>query len=127
MRIIGLSLHGTYGAARGIAGLISALGWLLVVAGALTTFAGIAAVSQTPFGGLLLVSGLAIVAVGILQVAAGQMLRASVDSADYARQSLLLQVGLAEGRSEIDLQRQLPGPASGMAPAVSGLSPARAH
>jgi hypothetical protein len=126
MRIIGLSLHGTYGAARSIAGIISGLGWLLVVVGGLAAFAGFATVSQNPFGGLGLIIGLAIVAAGILQVAAGQMVRASVDSADYARQSLLLQVGLAEGRSEIDLQRQLPGPAGGAAP-VSGLSPVRAH
>lgn len=127
MSIVGLNLHGTYGAARAIAGLISGLGWLLVVAGALTVFAGLAAVSQSPFGGLILIIGLAIAATGILQVAAGQMLRASADSADYARQALLLQIGIAEGRSEIDLQQQLTGPVRGAAPTVSAGGLARAH
>jgi hypothetical protein len=58
-----------------------------------------------PFGLMIVGIGIGVAAAGVLQVAAAQMLRASVDSADYARQALPLQIGMAEGRSEIDLRR----------------------
>jgi hypothetical protein len=100
--IRGASVHGTYGTSRGIASFFGLIGWLLVGAGALAAIAGL---SAGPFGVMGVAIGIGLAVAGLLQVAAGQMLRATVDSADYARQALLLQIAIAEGRSEIDLQR----------------------
>ena len=41
--------------------------------------------------------GVLIAVVGLLQVAAGQGVRAAIDAADYARQSLQLQIAQAGG------------------------------
>jgi len=121
--VIGASIHGSYGSARGIAGIAAFFGWLSVAGGALAVIGGLAA---GPFGFMIAAIGIGIAAIGLLQVAAGQMLRASVDTADYARQALLLQIGMAEGRSEIDLQRSLAGPAQGARPAASQFGNERA-
>ena len=102
MKVIGADIHGTYGTARRIAELYGGVGWLIVIIGGIVALAGLGA------GGIGLLGvgiGLALAAVGLLLVAAQQMLRAQVDAADYARQSFLLQIALAEGRSEIDLRQ----------------------
>jgi hypothetical protein len=100
--VIGASIHGTYSTSRGIASFIGFIGWLFVGVGALAVIGGLQA---GPFGLMIIGIAIGVAAAGVLQVAAAQMLRASVDSADYARQALLLQIGMAEERSEIDLRR----------------------
>jgi hypothetical protein len=104
VRVTGIDIHGTYATARSIAALFGLVGWVLVVVGALIALGGLSGGPQG-FGMVLVPIGVCIAALGLLQVAAQQILRASVDSADYSRQSFLLQVGLAEGRTEIDVQR----------------------
>jgi hypothetical protein len=101
VKIAGTSIHGTYDTARGVASLFAFFGWLIVVVGIMAGVAGLSL--GAPFNFLIVAVGVGIAAIGLLLVAAEQMLRASVDSADYSRQALLLQIGLAERRSEIDL------------------------
>ena len=103
MRIKGVSLHGTYATARSIASFFGLFGWILVVVSAIAGFGGLNL--GAPFNILVVVIAVGVAALGLLLVAAQQMLRAGVDSADYARQALILQVALAEGRTEIDVQR----------------------
>jgi hypothetical protein len=103
MQVVGSRTFGTYDTARAIAGIFTFFGWALVVIGAIVaivTFAG-------QRGGELFIgfgAGVAVAGIGFLQVAAGQIVRATVDTADYSRQSLILHIGLAEGCAEIDLQ-----------------------
>lgn len=101
VRIVGLTTHGTYGTGRVVAELSAILGWLVVVAGVCAAVAGFAA--PQPFNLVIAVMGVGIASLGVLQVAAGQAVRASLDSADYSRQALILQAALAEGRSEVNL------------------------
>ncbi len=123
MKVLGIDVHGTYGTAQGIAGLFALFGWVIVTIGALIALGGLAA--SAPFNVLIVGLGVGLAALGLLQVAAGQMLRAMVDTADYARQSLLLQLAVVEGRTEIDLQR--PFIAQGQRPSfIAPTDPARA-
>jgi hypothetical protein len=73
-----------------------------VVIGAIAVVAGLTI--PEPFNFVAMISGVIIAAVGLLQVAAGQMLRATIDSADYARQSLMLQIAVIEQAQEVDLR-----------------------
>jgi len=101
--VAGANIYSTYATARNIAALFGFFGWLLVGVGGLIALVGLSA--PAPFPMIAIALGVGVAALGMLQVAAQQILRATVDSADYARQSLLLQVGLAEGRADIDLRR----------------------
>lgn len=104
IRVRGLSIHGTYGTARTVAGLFAFFGWALVVIGILIVVVGLSA--GAPFNIMAGGIGVVIAAIGLLQVAAEQILRAAVDMADYSRQSLLLQIAVAEGRKQVDLGEQ---------------------
>ena len=113
MRITGLRIHRTYAMARSVAELIAGLGGLLVAVGVAAAIYGLLDVmnsSRNPFAGAfsywLIAGGIGAAVTGLLQVAAGQMLRASIDSAEYARQALILQVAMAQGRSEANLLRE---------------------
>ncbi len=105
MKVIRPVFHGTFDTARRTAQTISALGWLVVIVGG---FGAILSFSTLQREGPLALIGVAVSAliaiVGFLQVAVGQGVRAAVDGADYARQSLKLQIAQAEGLEEIDLQ-----------------------
>lgn len=113
-KILGVTIHGTYGTASTIAGIFEFFGWTLVVVGAVVGLSGLA--GSAPYVIVALGIGIGIAAMGLLQVGAAQMLRALVDSADYARQALLLQIALAEGRTEIDLRRPLDSQRQGELP-----------
>ncbi|MGE3065256.1 MAG: hypothetical protein AB7K67_06700 [Hyphomicrobiaceae bacterium] len=102
VKVSGIKIHGTYATASSIVVLFGFFGWALVGIGILTALAGLAGGPQS-LGLVLIPIGIVIVALGLMQVAAQQLLRASIDSADYARQSFLLQVALAEGRTDIDV------------------------
>src|SRR5688572_10921987 len=101
MKIIGPAFHGTYDTARGTARVIASLGWVVVAVGGLIAVIGIASTQAAgPFAVVGVATGILIGVVGLLQVAAGQGVRAAVDAADYARQSLVLQIAEAEGQKE---------------------------
>ena len=105
MRVVRPVFHGTYDTARGTAQVVAGLGWVVIGIGgfvALLSLAGMAAAG--PFAMLGVAIGILIAAVGLLQVAAGQGVRAAVDTADYARQSFRLQIAQVEGLEEVDLQ-----------------------
>jgi hypothetical protein len=104
IRVRGLNIYGTYGTARTVAGLFALCGWALVVIGILIVVVGLGV--GAPFNIMAGGTGVAIAAMGLLQVAAEQILRAAVDMADYSRQSLLLQIAVAEGRKQVDLGEQ---------------------
>lgn len=74
-----------YGAARGLSGFISGVGWFVVVIGILTALAGIDEGSV-----LAILPGLGLAVSGIIVVAAGQVTRATVDNADHTREILTL-------------------------------------
>ena len=103
-----LNIHGGYSAARGIAKLISVIGWLLVIAGIVFAIFSLSPGSfgfgsRSPFvgtGGIL--GGVILAVFGILQVAVGQMMRAVSDTADYARQSLILKAAEMEGMKSVN-------------------------
>lgn len=105
MKIIGPVFHGSYETGRGMAQVISGLGWLVVAIGFFVTLASLGSMGVAgPFAMLGVTTGILIAVVGVLQVAAGQGVRAALDAADYARQSLQLQIAQAEGRNEVDLR-----------------------
>ena len=110
VRVIGHRVYGTYDTARGIAELVALFGWVIVAVGVLIAILGFSI--GAPFNYLVAGIGVGVGAIGLLLVAAQQMLRAIVDSADYARQSFLLQIGMAEGRTEIDVGRAISGTAT---------------
>jgi len=114
MKVGGIRFFGTYDTARAVSGLFAVIGWALALIGVFIVIGGLGAAA--PFNALIAGIGLGIGAMGLLQVAAGQMLRATVDTADYSRQALLLQLAIAEGRTEIDLQQ--PSAADPEAPLV---------
>jgi hypothetical protein len=109
LKVLGANIHGGYGTATAVAGLFAFFGWALVVIGVLIVVGGFSA--GAPFGFMIAGVGIGIAAIGLLQVAAEQMLRALTDNADYSRQSLILQIAMAEGRTEVDLR----SPAMGQA------------
>ena len=104
VKISGASIYGTYDTAITIAGIFAFFGWALVVIGVFVVFGGLAA--SAPFNIIIAGIGIGIAAIGLLQVASGQIVRATAESADYSRQSLLLQIAIAQGRTEIDLRGQ---------------------
>jgi hypothetical protein len=80
-----------YGTARGIAQVISVIGWIVVAVGSLAAIAGLSGSNQ--FGGVSLLAvlpGLGIAVSGLLLVVAGQVTRATVDNADHTREILKL-------------------------------------
>ena len=109
-RSVKVRTYGSYETARGLATLISALGWLVIVVAAIAMLAGFSESSNSysRYSGqgasamAMIAGGIAGAILGVLIVAMGQTARASVDSADYAKQSLLIQKAIAEGRTEID-------------------------
>jgi hypothetical protein len=112
MKITGPVFHGTYATARGTAQMIAGLGWIVVAVGGIIALLSLGNMQQAgPFAMLGVAIGILIAVVGLLQVAAGQGVRAAVDAADYARQSLKLQIAQAEGLEEVDLQSAYRGPA----------------
>jgi hypothetical protein len=112
MKVTGPVFHGSYDTARGAAQVIAGLGWFVVVVGWAVALVSVGNMQAAgPFAMLGIAIGILIAVVGLLQVAAGQGVRAAVDAADYARQSLKLQIAQAEGLEEVDLQRDLPGSA----------------
>jgi hypothetical protein len=106
VKIVGANIHGTYGTANAILAIFGVVGWGLALIGLVVVFVGLG--SGGPFGSVIAGIGIGIAALGLLQVAAQQMIRAAVDSADYARQGLILQIAMAEGRSDIDLRQLAP-------------------
>jgi hypothetical protein len=102
MKVLRPKFYGTYGTARSVVAVLSVLGWIVVVIGGIAMVVGLSA--PAPFNFLVVVAGVIIAAIGVLQVAAGQMLRATVDTADYGRQSLMLQIAAVEQASEVDLR-----------------------
>jgi hypothetical protein len=115
VEITGTSVYGSYEAARAVASIFAFFGWVIVAVGVVASLAGLAA--GPPFNFVLAAGGVGVGAIGLLLVAAEQMLRAAVDSADYSRQALLLQIGLAQGKAQIDLGRT--SPTQGGAPAMA--------
>lgn len=121
MGITGMRIHGSYDTARTIAEISAVFGWIMGGIGVLVTIIGL---GNAPFGLAAVPMGIGLVALGSLQVAAGQMLRATVDSADYARQSFILQLATAEGRHEIHLGGAIPAQSSpGLQQTVAGPQP----
>lgn len=106
MKIIRPAFHRTYGTGRAVASIVSLIGWIVVVVGLVATLVGFSTMQQAgPFAMLGVFMGVLIAAVGLLQVAAGHGVRAALDTADYARQTLKLEIAQAEGLEEIDLER----------------------
>ena len=102
MKITGAAFHGTYETARGVASLSAGIGWVVAIVGGILVLASLPYIRQ--FGLLGVSSGILIAAVGLLQVTVAQGARAAVDSADYARQTLKLQIAQAEGLVELSLR-----------------------
>ena len=118
-RISGASIHRSYDTAVTFSSLTAFFGWALVVIGVFGVWNGL---FGSGFNMLIAGSGLGIAAFGLLQVVVAQMARAIVDTANYSRQSLLLQIALAQGRTEIDLRA--PSPEQGVSDISRGLSEA---
>jgi hypothetical protein len=96
-----------YPAARLVAGIESAIGWIFIVAGALALIIAVISLNASPqpmapqqmmMGGapmnfinyiVIIVSAIAIL-FGLVFVANGQMIRATTDSADYNHEMLAL-------------------------------------
>jgi len=85
---VNMSVNGNYGAARNIAKFISFLGWLLVAGGVITAAVGLMSFNQGGF--LAVLPGIGAAISGLFLVMAGQLTRASVDSADYNREILAI-------------------------------------
>jgi len=82
-----------YGAARTVSMFISFLGWAVFAGGIIAAIAGFAGMgSGGRYGGgvslLALLPGLGMAVAGLFLVAAGQVTRATVDSADHTREIL---------------------------------------
>src|SRR5262249_50711923 len=78
-----------YGTARGVAGFLSAVGWLEVAGGAVVALISLGMMRELgPFGLLGLVPGIMLAAFGLLQVASGQMAQATIDSANHTGEML---------------------------------------
>lgn len=88
-----LPYESSYNAARGVASLISFVGWLFVVGGAILALVVIVTVSQSRYGSLslpLFVPALSAAVSGLLLVMGGQVTRATVDTADNTARVLHL-------------------------------------
>lgn len=101
MKVTGLRLHGTYETARAVSGFVAAIGWILIGVAVLIVIGGLAA--GPPFTSIISGIGIGVGGMGLLQVVGAQMLRATVDTADYARQALILQAAALEGLSTAEL------------------------
>jgi hypothetical protein len=94
-----------YPAARFIAGIESAIGWIFIVAGALALIIALISLNASPqpmapqqmmMAGAAphfinyIVMGISAIAIlfGLVFIASGQMMRASTDTADYSREML---------------------------------------
>ncbi len=107
-----VKIYADYGAGRKTAQVISLIGWLVVVIGVFSLVYGLSQLGQPRgFGGpsinamMSIAAGAFLLLTGILQVAVGQMMRASMDSADYARQSLQIQAAMLRGVETIDVSK----------------------
>ena len=77
-----------YGTAVAISSIISFLGWVAVLIGAIAV---IAAFGSFRYGGILaLLPALGIIVAGLFLVVSGQITRATVDNANYSREILYL-------------------------------------
>jgi hypothetical protein len=111
MKVTGEKYHGTYGAARFVAYLSSFVGWISIIGGAILVFVGLGVATQSPMGMFGVAGGASLVIGGLIQVALSQGVRAAADTADYARQSFMLQVAQAKGLAEVELSRTyIPAP-----------------
>ena len=118
-RSIRIRTRGRYGATRLTLWVVALIGWLFVLFGILVLVLAVANLAERSslasdlrenFSGmsvrmLFTVSGLGSILSGFFTIAFAQALRAVIDSADYARQSLVLQKALAEGIADIDTNR----------------------
>lgn len=118
MQVKGQSFHGTYGTARMFASITSALGWVIVIVGAIVLVVGFQQIRQ--YGVFGVVGGFVAIMVGLIQVQLGQSVRASLDSADYARQTFALHLAQAQGLNEVDLGSGM-GRGSAAGPAIIGI------
>lgn len=97
------ALRTDYQTARLLARIISGIGWVVVAIGVLALIAAvIAAITMrggdamggvTPasyMGTMGLVGGVSLIVSGIVQIAVGQLLRATVDTADNTREMLAI-------------------------------------
>ena len=103
LRISGLATHGTYQTAQAVARLLGVFGWIIVAIGVVATLISLVSSQLGPFRAIGVMIGMGLLCLGLLQVAAQQVVRAVADTADYARQSLLIQAALAEGHPAVSL------------------------
>ncbi len=78
-----------YGTARGIAGFVGLIGWLLVAGGAIAALFAVGTAMDNRYGSISLIAvlpALSAVISGLLLVMGAQMTRAVVDTADHARE-----------------------------------------
>jgi hypothetical protein len=80
--------YGGYGAARAISTVVSFIGWLLCLVAVVALFVGL--VNFQNGGFLAVVPSIGSGVSGLLLVMAGQLTRASVDTADYNREILAI-------------------------------------
>jgi hypothetical protein len=73
----------TYKTARSIARFISVVGWLVIICGGLGLLIALASLTLTNAGMVAVVAGLSAMLSGLLLISAGQLTRASVDTADH--------------------------------------------
>jgi hypothetical protein len=85
-----------------VAGISAGIGWVGVIVGGIVAIVSLPSIQQ--FGIIGVTGGILIAAVGLLQVGVAQGVRAAVDTADYAAQSLRIQIAQAEGLAELDLR-----------------------
>lgn len=87
-----LKVQTEYGVARFVVGCLNLFGWLFILLGALVLLFGVAsAMAESEYGDapliLILASAAGCVFFGLLYIAGGQFLRATLDSADYNRET----------------------------------------
>ena len=106
-----------YGTARSVLGLLEAVGWTMVVFGLLVALIGFSSggllggiSSQTPFFLRILAAlpGLGIAVTGLFMVVYGQVGRAQLHTAEYARESLRLMKENRDQGSQADRSATLP-------------------
>ncbi len=128
MRAIRIHTFGRYGVTRLILWLVVLLGWLFVLVGLVALVLAVVNIAarsalessiQADFGlsmrMFFIASGIGAMLSGFLTIAFAQNVRANIDSADYARQSLVLQKALAEGLEDIDTNRMSSRPVNDLA------------
>ncbi len=108
VNVRGVSLHSGYEAASRAVESAKACGRILRIVGIVVCILGVLVALQGDFsyilaGAALAGGGLYLFSTGSNMIVSAELIKANIDTADYARQSLLLNIGLAEGRSDIDL------------------------